>query len=165
LQIIADDPTWGYQARAFLKTAGQLVNHQASKELSTRVVLRAMEIDRALDSATTVICKLKLRITFRNDTGTEIKVGPVTWKSGLDKIRLQDRPVSPLKMQVETDLDWSPEAPMIHVPDGRLFRLWLGIKQSTPDKGFLTRHVERRLGELKLALNISGEDVKLDVKL
>ena len=46
---IADDPTWGHQQRGFLKTAEQLVNHQAASTLAGRVVLKNIEIDRAQD--------------------------------------------------------------------------------------------------------------------
>ena len=162
---ISDDPTWGHQQRAFLKTAAQLVNHQAAQELSTRVVLKTLEITRDPPTATKVTYKLKLRVVLRNDTGVTTTAGPATWRSGVDKIRLQEPPVSPLLLQAETDVDWSKEAPVIEVPDGRLFRAWIGIKESTPEKEFLTRHVERRLGELQLALKISGEDVKLNIKL
>lgn len=162
---ISDDPTWGHQQRAFLNTAAQLVNHQAAQELSTRVVLKTLEITRDPATATKVFYKLKLRVVLRNDTGMTIKAGPATWRSGIDKIRLQDPPVSPLKLQVETDVDWGKEEPFVEIPDGRLFRAWIGIKESTPEKEFLMRHVERRLGELQLALKISGEDVKLNVRL
>jgi len=75
------------------------------------------------------------------------------------------QPVSPLKLQVETDLGWSQEEPSIVVPEGRLFRTWVGVTQSTPEKDFLTRHVEKRLGKLQLAMKISAADVKLDVEL
>jgi hypothetical protein len=166
LETISDDPTWGRQERAFLAAAGQLVNHQASQELSARVLLKTLEIERALDTATTkVIYKLKLRIVLKNDTGKDIKVGPATWKSGTDKIRLQEPPMSPLLLQVETDTGWSEQSTMIEVEDERLFRTWVGIRQTTPEKDFLTLHVEKRLGELQLALKISGEDVKLHMKL
>lgn len=165
LPSISDDPTWGDHARAFLQTAGQLVNHQASQELSARVVLRAMEIERAPASATDVHYKLKLRIVLRNDTGQDITVGPATWRSGNDKIQLQTPPVSPLKLQVETDVGWDKEQQSIEVPDGREFRTWVGIGKTILEKDFLKKHVEKRLGELRLALKISGEDVKLHMKL
>jgi hypothetical protein len=165
IESISDDPTWGRQQRAFLTAAQQLVDHKASQELSARVVLRALEIDRAPDTATSVTYKLKLRITLRNDTGRDMTVGPATWKSGIDKLRLQEPPMSPLLMQVENDVGWSNEKPTIEVQDGRQFRTWIGIKQTTPDKDFLALHVEKRLGELQLALKISKEDVKLHMKL
>jgi len=164
LERIYDDPTWGHQQRAFLKTAGDLVSHQASQELAMRVVLRTLEIDRVPETAKEVY-KLKLRIVLRNDTGKDIQVGPATWKSGIGKVPLQAPPVSPLKLQVETDLGWSQEEPSIVVPEGRLFRTWVGVTQSTPEKDFLTRHVEKRLGKLQLAMKISAADVKLDVEL
>jgi hypothetical protein len=163
---IAGDPTWGHQQRAFLKDAAQLVNHQAAQEVSARVTLQTLEISRASATDTPPPSyKLKMRIVLRNDTGSDIKIGPATWKSGIDKIRLQSPPVSPLKLQVETDVGWSPEDFSIDVPDGRLFRTWIGIRESTAEKDFLSRHVEKRLGELQLALKISGEDVKLNIKL
>ena len=72
---------------------------------------------------------------------------------------------NPLLLQVETDTGWSEQSTMIEVEDERLFRTWVGIRQTTPEKDFLTLHVEKRLGELQLALKISGEDVKLHMKL
>jgi len=75
-------------------------------------------------------------------------------------VRVQSGQFSPLKLQLETDNGWSEEQTMVDVQDARLFRTWIGIKESTLDKDFLPRHVQKLLGALNLALRISGEDVE-----
>lgn len=130
-----------------------------------RVVLKTMDIDRVPESATHVSYKLKLRIILRNETGQDISIGPATWKSGNDKMQLQPPPMSPLNLQVETDLGWGQEQKIIEVPEGREFRTWIGMSTTNPDKDFLKKHVERRLGELQLAMRMSGQDVTLDMLL
>ena len=157
---VFDDSTWGNRSREFVEHAARLVRHRTAESLAKRLILRTMEIDRAPASASEITYKLKLRVILRNDTGETLRVGPVTWKSGNDRMRLQTPPLSPLPLQVETDLGWQDaESATMQVPDAREFRTWIGMKDNNSDKEFLNRHVEKRLGELIVPLDFSGETV------
>lgn len=104
-----------------------------------------------------VVYKSKLRIILRNDTGQLISVSIPTWKSEKGDIPIEWPQGSTLQLEGSGGWQkegWQPEAKNLSVPQGRVFRFWIGLPPSVGDDELVRRHQSQRLGIIELPVII-----------
>jgi hypothetical protein len=145
-------PVWDRRCEAFLRFAPEAVGRIEADELSRRIILQDVCIERSALSS--INYKSKLRVTLENGTGKKLSLDSSLWVEGTGGVAWRG-PKGYLVWQVAVGKDWTEqENQSLEIPPGKNFRTWVGLEESVTDKEILRRCALRQLGALEANIRI-----------
>lgn len=115
-----------------------------------------------------VVYKSKVRIILRNDTGQLISASLPNWRSEKGDIPIEWPQGSTLQLEGPGGWQkegWQPGAKNLGVPQGRVFRFWIGLPPSVGDDELVRRHQSQRLGIIELPVIIQEHEGTFRMRL
>ena len=153
---------WSSKLVIFQERVSDFIGKEQARELVGKIMPLDVYLRRP-------IFKLKLRLVFRNDTGKDVQIVGADWKETADVPRHDNHP---LVFEVEDVKEggwkknrWLPEQSVgasskCTVPDGRAFRVWIGLQKQLEDADLRRWLVQQRVGTIQIDFEILGQTVR-----
>jgi TIR domain len=137
--------------------------HHASQLLAN---IKVLDLYFERNMSAHISYKLKLRVTFRNETGHVLRVKKALWKADANDVKIRPDPNSSVQLEGGggwLNDSWGGEQAEVVVNPNQAFRVWIGLNWDVTDAEFRQRHESGAgVGCLQVPIAISGYDMVLE---
>jgi hypothetical protein len=153
---------WDQKRADFLLKVQPIVDKESAEHLMDKIV--QTDFKYARDNSATTNFKLKLNVTFRNETGETIEASDVGWSRGLDELARKENWFG-IQLK-KADGSWpNAHAGLATVRHGDEFRASIAFEPSLEDEELRVRHENLRTGTLTLKIKVRGFQFDLAKKV
>jgi TIR domain len=154
-------PEWNLRRANFLSSAQNFVDREISKSLIDQIVCADVKFVR--DNAPNTTYKLKLNLTFRNDTGSPVDAITPSWSNRAGELPAIDKWSGVVKRQPNGS--WGGHEHQVTVNAGQTFMASVAFDPASDDEELRLRHENLNIGKMMVPLRINGLDVVLERKI